>query len=66
MKIYGVSIKFPHSGELTRSVVLTLLKKEVLNNYSGRKSDFNLKSECQRVNRLHIEDVNGSYRTSLS
>lgn len=65
MEIYGLKIRFPHSGLLTRSVVLTLLKKELINNYNGRMSEFDIKEECQKYNILFIEDINGEYRTEL-
>jgi hypothetical protein len=66
MTIHGVQIKFPHSGEVSRSVATRLLMKEVKKMYSGRMSEFDFKKECQRINTLWIEDVNYSYRTSLS
>lgn len=69
MKIYGVQIKMPHSGNLTRSQVLTILKNAVKDNYSG-VGDFTkdkLKEECKRYyNTLLIEDVNYNYRGILN
>jgi hypothetical protein len=68
MKIYGVEIKMPHSGQLSRSQCLTLLHKAVKNNYSG-VGDFDkkmTKQECEKhYNSLHIEDVNNEFRTTL-
>lgn len=67
MKIYGVKIKMPHSGSLTKSQALTILRNAVKNNYCGT-GDFdksNLKEECKRYNSLIIEDVNYSFRGTL-
>lgn len=68
MKIYGIKIVMPHSGELSRAQALTLLQKAVKNNYSG-VGEFDkkqTKTECDRYyNSLHIEDINNEYRTIL-
>jgi hypothetical protein len=68
MKIYGVEIKMPHSIELSRSQVLTLLQKSVKSNYCGVGNfDKNqTKDECNHYNSLRIEDINGEFRTTLS
>lgn len=68
MKIYGVEIKMPHSGNLTRAQALTVLQHAVKNNYCGT-GDFDksmTKKECERYNYLLIEDINYSFHGTLS
>ncbi len=68
MKIYGIKIKMPHSGNITRSQVITVLKKAILNNYSGI-GDFDnskFKEECKYYNTLLIEDINYEFNGILN
>jgi len=62
MTIYGIEIKMPHSGNLTRSQALAVLAKAIKNNYcgAGNFEKSKIKKECSNYNNLIIEDVNYS------
>jgi hypothetical protein len=63
MKIYGIKINHPHSGELTRSQAKTVLKHACENNAFGNVKTWDaltLKEKCEMLphNVLNCSDVN--------
>ena len=75
MTIYGIEIVHPHSGELSRSEALTLLKNELKHDGGGmgraqweRLSTKEQAEHARKFGRhtLECEDVNGCISASLN
>ena len=60
MKIYGVEIKMPHSGDCTRSEVISCMVKDMQNHTQVDVNRSNLKSEIESSNFsiFEMQDVN--------
>lgn len=68
MTIYGIEIKMPHSGEVSRGIAERLLKSAAYEEFSSTPAS--LKEACETLLKrgwttLFIEDINGHYRGSL-
>lgn len=69
MKIYGIEIVHPHSGDVTRSKAERLLKSRAMEEFSS-VAHISLKDMCEILikrgfARLVIEDVNYVFRGHL-
>tara|TARA_R110000782_G_scaffold247992_1_gene334869 strand:- start:1278 stop:1484 length:207 start_codon:yes stop_codon:yes gene_type:complete len=62
MKIYGIEVVMPHSGDCKRSIILTAMKKDMQNYSQEKVTNQNLKNNCENsvFQKFKMEDINYS------
>lgn len=71
MKIYGIEIVMPHSGDVSRTVATKNLKQSLIENYGTnlmqvlkKASTKELKEMAKGFETLHLIDLNGKIKSN--